>query len=692
MLKLVAHALTLCFVVAMVSRVSAEAETFSPEHVAKLRSVRSASISPDGTHVAYLLGVPRAPFEGDNGGAFSELHVVDLEGRSRPFVTGSVNASSVHWTVDGKGISFRAKRGDDEHTCLYVIPIDGGEARNVLSHDTSISAYAWSPDGKRVAFIAKDEEDKDLKKLKDKGFDAEIYEEQFRPVRVWIAVPDDDEDEPRSLDLDGFPSELHWSPSGDRLVVALAPTPLVDDRYMFRKLQVVDAETGAVLARINNPGKLGAVRFSPDGQYLAMISAEDLNDPAAGRIMVVSADGGELTDVLPDYLGHVRSIEWQNNDTIMFLGDEGVFTSFGEVGKDGTGRKTHLKAGTMVLAGLSLSKEGQRAAMVSQSAMHPSEVFVMARGEAEPKRLTDSNPWLKTMRLAKQEVITFSARDGLELQGILVRPLDEEAGARYPLILTVHGGPEANEHNGWQTYYSKLGQVAAARGFAVFYPNYRGSTGRGVAFSKMGQADYAGGEFNDLVDAVDYLVKTGLVDRAKVGVTGGSYGGFATAWCSTYFSEHFAAGCMFVGISDHISKSGTTDIPEEMFLVHSRTRPWDAWQFFLERSPIYHATKGRTPLLILHGKNDPRVHPSQSMELYRHLKTLGKAPVRLVFYPGEGHGNRKAAGRYDYNLRTLRWFEHYLKGAGGDPPPYDLEYPLDKKDDDDEAKQKDSTE
>lgn len=230
--------------------------------------------------------------------------------------------------------------------------------------------------------------------------------------------------------------------------------------------------------------------------------------------------------------------------------------------------------------------------------------------------------------------------------------------------------------NGWLTRYSYAGQLGAARGFAVFYPNYRGSTGRGVAFSKLGQADYAGGEFNDLVDAVNHLVDVGLVDRAKVGVTGGSYGGFATAWCSTALTEHFAAGVMFVGISDHVSKFGTTDIPNEMYSVHSRTWPWDNWEFFRERSPITYTPQARTPILIMHGKNDTRVHPSQSMELYRYLKTLGQVPVRLVLYPGEGHGNRRAASRLDYQLRMLQWFEHYLLGPGGAPPPYELEYPV----------------
>ncbi|MEX2112833.1 MAG: prolyl oligopeptidase family serine peptidase, partial [Pirellulales bacterium] len=131
---------------------------------------------------------------------------------------------------------------------------------------------------------------------------------------------------------------------------------------------------------------------------------------------------------------------------------------------------------------------------------------------------------------------------------------------------------------------------------------------------------------------------------------------------------------MFVGISDLVSKFGTTDIPNEMYLVHARKQPWDDWSFYKERSPITYAEQARTPILIMHGKDDPRVHPSQSMELYRYLKTLGNVPVRLVFYPGEGHGNRKAAARQDYCLRLVQWMKHYLQGAGGDPPSPDLDY------------------
>src|SRR6056297_1537907 len=206
---------------------------------------------------------------------------------------------------------------------------------------------------------------------------------------------------------------------------------------------------------------------------------------------------------------------------------------------------------------------------VARSPPHPAELFV--EGNDEPLlRLTRLNPWLDELRLAKQVPVQWAARDGLPLQGILIYPLNYQEGKRYPTIMYVHGGPESREAGGWLTSYARPGQVAAAEGFAVFYPNYRGSTGRGVEFSMMGQADAAGAEFDDLVDGIDHLTAEGITDGDRVGITGGSYGGYASAWGATYYSASFAASVMFVGIANNISKVGTTDIPEEMYLVHHR--------------------------------------------------------------------------------------------------------------------------
>jgi dipeptidyl aminopeptidase/acylaminoacyl peptidase len=194
-----------------------------------------------------------------------------------------------------------------------------------------------------------------------------------------------------------------------------------------------------------------------------------------------------------------------------------------------------------------------------------------------------------------------------------------------------------------------------------------------VAFSKLGQNDAAGAEFNDLVDAVDALVDRGIADADRVGVTGGSYGGYATAWCATRYSEHFRAGVMFVGISNEVSKSLTTEIPVEDRMVHTLREPYSDFEIKLTQSPIYYAENSRTALLIAGGTADTRVHPSQSLQLYRALKAIGKTPVRYVRYPGEGHGNRRAAARDDYARRLMRWMDHFVMDKKQNLPPWELE-------------------
>lgn len=668
------------------------AEPFTAQHIARLRNVDAACIAPDGKNIAYTLRVPRVPGKDKDGPAWVELHVVGLSGASRPFVTGEVKIENIAWTPDCRGISFTAKLKNDENECLYVIPLDGGEARQVLKHETDIGGYAWSPDGKQVAFLAKPAEDKKKKELQEKGFKQEVYEEEPRPSRVRITnveTPPTSQSSSRAsssapasqpareIELVGSASSIRWSRDGSKIGLKISATPLIDDVMMFSRIRTFDAATLARLGEIESIGKLGDFQFSPDGKHIALVAAADINDPAAGRLCIATAAGGPAKDIVPGYLAHVTDIAWQDADTIMFIGHEGCDATFGKVDLDGSERKTILQPGGPILNGLSLAADGQSGVFVADTPQHPAEVFAMKHGEAGPRRLTDSNPWLKEVRFAKQETAKYKARDGLELEGILIHPLDEQAGTRYPLVLIVHGGPEAHESNGWKTTYNRPGHLLAAREFAVFLPNYRGSTGRGVEFSKLGQRDYGGKEFDDLVDAVDHLVNIGLVDKAKVGVTGGSYGGYATAWCATKFSERFAAGVMAVGLSDKLASFGTTDIPQEMYLVHARVWPWEDPKFYYERSPVAYATQAKTPLLILGGKDDTRVHPSQSISMYRFIKTATKTPVRLVQYPGEGHGNNKASSRYDYTLRLVQWMEHYLKGPGGAPPGAEVEYRLD---------------
>jgi dipeptidyl aminopeptidase/acylaminoacyl peptidase len=658
----------------------APADALTPERVARLRSVTEVAMSPDGRQVAYTLSVPRQPGVDDDGEPWSELWVLAVaSGENRPFVTGKVNVGKVAWTPDGKAIAFLAKRGDDKFKGLYRIPVDGGEARRAAGLKTDVSDFSLAPDGHQVALVGTPAKDEARKKLEEKGFKQEIFEEDLRHARLWIArLFDTNAAGPRLVEVTGSVRQVRWSPAGAALAVAVSPTATVDDGMVRQRVIVVDPATGAVRATVEHAAKLGAVTWSPDGRRLALIAGNHEHDPSAGRLMIVPATGGGPREAVPGWSGDFAHVAWTGPDELLAVTDTGVVSQLARVRLKPGGEEmlSVSTPGQPILGGLALSADGRVAAVVGHAPVHPAEVFTWTAGDEALVRRTDSNPDLAGVRWAKQEVVRYRARDGLELEGILIRPRDLPAGTRAPLILTVHGGPEAHVGHGWLTGYSNPGQVAAARGFAVFHPNYRGSTGRGVEFSKLGQRDAAGKEFDDLIDAVDHLVGMGLVDPKRVGVTGGSYGGYATAWCGTRFSERFAAGVMFVGISDKISKVGTTDIPDEEYLVHARQRPWDDWKFLLERSPIYHAGNCRTPMLILHGADDPRVHPGQSKELYRHLKLRSQAPVRLVLYPGEGHGNRKAAARYDYQLRMLQWFEHYLQGPGGPLPGPDLDYAL----------------
>ncbi len=666
-------------------QVASQARVLTPKDVARIRAVGELAIRPSGDLIAYTVSVPRQPGRDENGSAWSELHVVNFDGtQQRVFVAGDVNVSHVRWTPDGRYLSYLAKREGDEHVSIYAIAAEAGESRRLYQHETAIEAFDWRADGRAIAFVAEEPLPADRKAQRDQGFNQEVYEEDWSARRLFVFdLPqglDGSAGQARALEgLPGQPWHVAWSPDGTRLLTDLSPTPLIDDRYMFRRLHVLDAMSGDVTARIENPGKLGAFRWSPDGKTIALVSGADINDPLQGRLMAVAATGGAPRDLLPGLQGHVSDFAFAANDRIVYLADIGVGSRVGRVRLNGREDGVFYDGTDPVLDGISLSNDGRSLAAVAQSPRVPAEVYAMrAESGAEPNRLTDVNPWLAEVALGEQEIVRWVAEDGLEIEGLLIHPLERAAGTSVPTIVVAHGGPEAHFKNGWLTRYSYPGQMAAARGYAVFYPNYRGSTGRGVAFAKADQGDGAGAEFDDVLAGVDYLIERGLTDRARVGITGGSYGGYFTAWGATRHSERFAAGVMFVGISNQLSKTGTSDIPREMELVHWLSNPYKDTELFLERSPIMHVSNAQTPLLILHGKEDPRVNPGQSRELYRALKMMTEVPVRLILYPGEGHGNRKAAARYDYSLRMLRWFDHFLRQGGKDLPPWRIDYDLER--------------
>jgi dipeptidyl aminopeptidase/acylaminoacyl peptidase len=627
-----------------------------PLDVAKIKRVADVMISEDGNNIAYLLYNPADPLK-ENKPADVELYVYRVdEEENVPFITRN-RVSDVAFRPGHGSITFLAKLENDENQSLYEIPLSGGEAVKVFSFKTSISDYHWASNGEKLIFIA--EEEKDKKEEDRLPYQPNVYEEDLTWNYGWVASVSHP-DNARKINVEGHFHDVRWSPDGGKLAVAVAPSPLVDDMYMKQSVRIVDAETLNQTGFVNHKGKLGKMAFSPGGDKLAFIGGADIHDPIAGRLFVVDSNGGKPESLRPDYKGKFEEFAWTDNQKLSFISSESVWSAHGTIYADGSGWETKVLKEGPALKGFDLAKNGNLV-FIAETPKHPMEVYMMKNEETSPQRVTFHNKWLENKALGEQKIVSYEARDGLEIHGLIIKPLDYREGRKYPLITVVHGGPESHYFNGWLTQYSTVGQVGAALGYAVFYPNYRGSTGRGEEFLKSSQRDMAGKEFDDVVDGVDYLVKQGIADEDKVGVTGGSYGGYATGWFATRYTDRFAAGVMFVGISNNISKWGTGDIPEELYLVHARQRIWENYEFFLERSPIYYAGESKTPLLIMAGEEDTRVHPSQSIELYRHIKTRTDTPVRLVLYPHEGHGNRNSTAQLDYSLRQLRWFEKYLK-------------------------------
>ncbi len=675
--------LSLSFLLTFQSSAFNKAESLTLEDIAEFPYVGYSRISPDGKHIAYTLVKPRDAYKDDDGGSHVELHVTNSEGRSRGFVTGKVNVSQLLWGANSQYIYYLAKRNEDKHMAIYRIAIDGGESQKYISSKSDISAFDINNAQTHLTYLAKPAKDKNQKELSEKGFKALVYEESKKKTQAYFVDLKNKDKTHIILPTSEHILSIAYSPKNSDLLLKTAPTPLVDDRYMKSQFKIV-SQLGDLKKELKTTGKLGMARWSKDGKRVAFIGAQNEHDPQAGKLFIANAKSGEITEYVKNYPGHIVDIDWQSDYQLLFLGNKRTGVELSSLNIDSGSTKNIFNSNTEIIKGVDLDQSGKKYALSVSNSQHPKEVFGLLTGEQKdgnPKsvkleRLTKHSEGLQHKYIPKQASVTYYARDGLPLDGIIIYPKKYKKSKRYPLIMMVHGGPESHYQNGWLQSYSRPISYASEQGFVVFLPNYRGSTGRGVDFSKLGQGDYAGKEFDDLVDAITYLSEEGIVDKNRVGITGGSYGGYASAWGATALSEHFAASVMFVGISDQLSKFGTTDIPNEMYNVHARSYPWDRWQWMLERSPIYHTDKAKTPLLIMHGDSDTRVHPSQSMELYRYIKTRTDTPVRLVLYPDEGHGNKKVAAKLDYSMRMMRWMEFYLKGSrkGNKIPEYKIDH------------------
>tara|TARA_B100000686_G_C16806274_1_gene990961 strand:+ start:15072 stop:17072 length:2001 start_codon:yes stop_codon:yes gene_type:complete len=635
------------------------------EDIADLHYVFSPAISSDGDNIAYVLSVPREDDE-NPGPRHSEIWVKRINDQKPVrFTSTSYDSYAPQWSWNGKNITFLSRRNKiSKLTQLYSIPIDGGEANLFLEHSTNIGTYLWSPNGAWIAFLSIDTlSDKKIKNI-EKGYDMIVKDRNYLFKRLWLHnIRTGKTDLVFNNDL--YVHDFIWSDDSKTIVFQGTDKPGADPSLMDRKLFKVKIPRNRPRKILDTPGKLGAMNISPDGMKLAFLGAMSRNDPLSQSVFIVHLNKPEK---LISYQGKNESfydLQWVDNKTLLTRSIRGTKTILSLIQEQKIKNKTNLfqkdiYSPDYIISSARLHRKSGQLLITGNSNKHPNELFIKDLFQNNLVRITISNSFIRDLDLGQQETITWSSIGGYKIQGVVTYPPNYRKGSRYPLILQIHGGPEGVTLDGWNTSAGYPVQLLAAEGYIVLQPNYRGSGGRGVDFSKSDHNDLGGLEYQDVLQGIDHLIKAGAVNAGKVGTGGWSYGGYFSALGATAYSHRFKASMVGAGLTNMISFMGTTDIPYEMSLVH-----WNSWWFdemdlHWERSPLSHINKAKTPTLIIHGLQDERVHPEQGIELYQALKIKG-VDTELVLYPREPHGLTERAHQLDYMDRLIKWYNKYVK-------------------------------
>ncbi|HQR66576.1 MAG TPA: S9 family peptidase, partial [Thermoanaerobaculia bacterium] len=647
-------------------------------HVFALKPVSDPRLSPDGRRAAYVVG----EWDFRENLLNTDVWLVDVladpaaaAATARKLTASPKRDDTPRFSPDGRVIAFLSDRklGDEKETFrqIWLIPVAGGEATRLTAHGAGVAAFAWSPDGKRVAFTAPASPTADERKRKDEKEDHVVVDvDDVKPAALWIV----DVATKETVRVSASPWHVtspDWSPDGKTIAATVAPSPKVPDSFnedvaLFEATgSGKGAEPGWLVRR---PGPDHGPRFSPDGKRVAFLSADGrANDWPGNRaeLCVVPAAGGEprnLTKALGEDAGNVA---WAaDSSALYFTASERMASRVFRVPAAG-GDVRPLTDGPEVVASLSLSRDGKRAAFVRQSSLDPPDVWWLplatpaAGAKASAVRLTETNPALAAALRPKVERVSWKGPDGLDIEGLLLLPPDIPA-KNLPLVLGIHGGPAGNFSHACGAF-SRIypWEEFVAKGVAVLLPNPRGSGGYGEAFRKANVRDWGGKDYEDLMAGVDALIAKGIADPARMGVMGWSYGGYMTSTIITK-TDRFRFASPGAAVTDLWSFYFTADIPE-FIESYFASVPWDDFDVLKSHSAMWGVKNVRTPTLILHGEADARVPTSQGRELFLALKKRG-VPVEFVTYPREPHGPQEPKHVKDIRARLLAWTEKYLLG------------------------------
>jgi dipeptidyl aminopeptidase/acylaminoacyl peptidase len=655
------------------------------EDIYRLRFVSDPQLSPDGTQVAYVVSWVDPD---DHTRYRSQLMLAAYDGSSSPraLTSGKYRDFAPRWSPDNCSLAFLSNR-DNEIPQLFLLPLQGGEPRQLTSLKRGAGAATWSPDGQRVAFAAKvdipeiasqegqsDEKGKPPRvKIITRVHHKADGEGLLEALRTHLFVLELAQGAPAQItDGDWDDTQPAWSPDGS-LLAFTSNRERDRDLSLLNDVWVVPSDGGRAKRLTRHLGQAATPAFSPDGSQVAYLGHErGWTYGVNTELLLVPVTGGDSRSVsgeFPDELGNSALSDARDP----FAAAPPHFSPDGRallalVSRQGNvqvlrfaldGGTTEVVAGGDApgeVAAFSVARGGRLAAITSDPT-HPYEVYAFEDGQR--RRLSAENDdLLASVEVAPAEPIKFKSSDGETVHGWIMKPIGFSKGKKWPLVLEVHGGPETMYANSFMHEF----QVLAARGYAVLYANPRGSKGYGEAFTARIFADWGNQDAADCMAAIDHASDWKWVDTSRLGVTGGSYGGFMTTWLVGH-SKRFKAAVSQRGCYNFASFYGTSDIGPWFGDYVLGGPVYERFELYTERSPLTYASRMRTPLLLMHSEADLRCPIEQAEQLFVQLRRIGKTTVDMVRFPEESH-NLSRSGRPDRRVERLErivgWFDKYL--------------------------------
>jgi dipeptidyl aminopeptidase/acylaminoacyl peptidase len=626
----------------------------SAEDVLGIRWTTSPAVSPDGKTVAFIV-LEWADAAKNTAERQTTLWLAAADGATRPRQVAAkhMRVARPQWSPDGKVLAFLSPRDPKTGKKQIFLLANDEESATILTNAAEdVQSFQWSPDGKEIAYLTM----ADSKDAKPLASDENKFGKPLPSVHLWVV--DVGTKKAEQVTNRKHIIDFCWAPDCKQFAAVESPTSDLDDSIAKSALVVLDRVGGQVIRTLStNVGSGVNIAWSPNGKTI--VFPEYTEKKIARRLALISPSGGACRYVLDDYFGYpLDPIEWCSDSR--YLRVRAFEKTRCQLLRVDTvqGDFKRLTGAVQNFWSFSADRDDRVLVVTAESGQMPPNIVVLENGQA-PRRLTDMNPQFAGFRLGNVKEIRWkSKKDGQIIYGVLVTPEVFQPGQPCPTIVELHGGPQGMWWNGWLGTYMSRGQFLASHGYAVLLPNPRGSINYGVKFVEANYRDWGGGDLQDVLDGIDYLIGEKIADPNRLAVGGTSYGGYLSAWATTQ-TDRFRAAVVDAGSTDLVTLNLTIDVPTPLRRYFGgdeiRDRP-----FFLSRSPLTYIDRCKTPTLVLHGENDERAPLAQGRAWGRGLELLG-IESEMVIYPGEGHGLTKRENQLDVMRRVLAWYEKHLK-------------------------------